>query len=71
VTLKLQVRQNGVWVDVPGATSSPACPGANGISFETFTFSFPAITGDGIRIDGTPGGAARFISVGELRVYSP
>jgi hypothetical protein len=74
-SIKVQVRQNGTWVDVPGAnsaaTSSPPYPGANGVGFETFTFSFPPISGDGIRIDGAPGGASTFVSCGELRVYSP
>jgi PKD domain/PQQ-like domain len=70
-SLKVQVRQNGVWVDVPGSSPTPAYPGANGITFETFTFTFPPISGDAIRIDGAPGGASTFISVGELRVFSP
>ncbi len=68
-TLNVQVRQNGTWVNVPGTTASPAYAGDDGINFQTYTFSFPAITGDGIRLDGQPGGASTFISVGELRVY--
>jgi hypothetical protein len=74
VTLNVQVRQNGTWVNVPGAAganASPAYKGNDGINFETYTFNFAPITGDGIRIDGQPGGSATFISVGELRVYSP
>ena len=31
---------------------------------------FRALEGDAIRISGTPGGSARFISVGELRAFS-
>ncbi|HXI58087.1 MAG TPA: PKD domain-containing protein [Polyangia bacterium] len=69
-SLKIQVRQNNVWVDVPGAVVTPAYPGGNGVTYETFTFTFPAIAGTGIRIDGAPGGASTFISVGELRVFS-
>jgi hypothetical protein len=68
-TLQVQVRQNGTWFAVPNASVSPAYPGANGTTYETFTFTFPAITGDAIRIDGAPGGSATFISVGELRVF--
>jgi hypothetical protein len=70
-TLAVQVRQSGVWVTVPGATVSPAYKGNDGINYETYTFTFPPITGDAIRIDGQPGGSATFISVGELRVYAP
>ena len=43
----------------------------DGVNFETYWFNFPPIVGDGIRIDGTPGGSSTFISVGELRVYGP
>jgi cysteine-rich repeat protein len=68
-TLTVQVRQNGVWTAVSGLTSSPAYPPNDGINYETYTLSFPAVTGDGIRIDGAPGGSDAFISVGELQVY--
>jgi len=68
-SLKVQVRQSGVWVDVPGVSVTPAYPGANGTAFETFAFTFPAVSGDAIRIDGAPGGASTFITVSELRVY--
>jgi hypothetical protein len=54
---------------VPSVTVTPAYPGLNGVSFETFTFTFPNIVGNGIRIDGTPAGASHFISVAELRVF--
>ena len=40
------------------------------MSFETFTLAFTPIQGDAIRIYGAPGGAAAFISVGELEVYA-
>ncbi len=70
-TLHVQVRQSGVWVNVPSVTVAPAYAGHDGVNFETYTFTFPSIAGDGIRIDGQPGGAATFISVGELRVYGP
>jgi hypothetical protein len=38
------------------------------VSFERFRLSFAPVTGTGIRIEGVPGGSARFIAVGELRV---
>lgn len=68
-TLAVQVRQNGTWTDV-GAVSTPAYPGANGVTYERFALSFPVTSGDAIRIYGRPGGASDFISVGELRVYT-
>ncbi len=67
-SLALQVRQNGVWTTV-NATVTPAYPGLNALTYETFVFDLPETTGDGIRIYGAPGGTADFISVGELRVY--
>jgi hypothetical protein len=69
VTLNVQVRQNGTWVDVPGATSNPPYMGNDHLNFQTYWFTFPPITGDGIRIDGVPGGSATFTSVAQLRVY--
>lgn len=69
-TLGVQVRQNGVWVDVAGVTVAPAYPAANnGVWFETYTLRFAPIAGDGIRIDGRPGGDHDFVSVAELEVY--
>ena len=70
-SLRLQVLQGGSWVTVPSVTVTPAYAGNDKINFETYTFTFPAITGTGIRIDGAPGGSSSFISVGELRVYGP
>jgi hypothetical protein len=70
VTLNLQVRQSGTWVNVPGVVATPAYKGNDRVNFETYKFTFPSITGDAIRIDGQPGGSATFISVGELRVFA-
>jgi len=71
-TLNVQVRQNGVWTNVANLTFTPHYPATNdGVSYRTYTLSFSAITGDGIRLDGAPGGSADFISVGELEVYGP
>ncbi len=69
--LNVQVRQNGAWVNVSSQTVSPAYPPNDGVSFETYTVTFPPVSGDGIRIDGAPGGSAFFTSVGELSVYGP
>ncbi len=65
----VQVRQNGAWVNVPGATVTPVYGGQDWLGFVTYQFSFAPVTGDAIRIDGQPGGSASFISVGELQVF--
>ena len=69
--LKVQVRQSGTWVDVASLASSPVYPPNDGTSYETYTLSFSPISGDAIRIDGSPGGSSYFMSVGELQVYGP
>ncbi len=73
-TIKIQVRQSGVWTDVPNAVWSPAYRGCDGVNFETYTVTFPPVTGDGIRVWGTMGtdpngNLTTFISCGELEVY--
>lgn len=68
--LRVQVRQNFQWVDVAGATVSPAYPYSNQAGSNTaYTFSFPAVVGDGVRIIGTPGGNSHFTSIAQLSVY--
>jgi len=67
--INVQVRQSGTWIDVVSLTSTPVYPANDGISFETYTLQFTPVTGDAIRIQGTPGGGAYFTSVGELEVY--
>jgi hypothetical protein len=62
----VQVLQNGTWVDVPNAWTTPVYAGNNAQNFVTYTFTFPPTTGTGIRLYGAPGGAAAFISVGEM-----
>ena len=74
-TLKLQVRQNGEWVDID-ADVSPAYPASDnywdfGDPLEIFTFTFDAVTGDGVRLYGRPGGVWNFFSISELRVLAP
>jgi hypothetical protein len=69
--IRVQVLQSGSWVNVPNVTFVPTYHGNDGINYETYDLYFPAISGTGIRIDGTPGGINTFISCGELRVRGP
>ncbi len=68
--LKVQVRQRGRWIDVDGLTAAPAYPfDGSANPFRSFTFTFADTWGDGVRIVGTPGGAATFTTIAELAVY--
>jgi hypothetical protein len=68
--LRVQVRQNFQWIDVPGATVTPTYPYSSGAGSQTaYSFSFPDTWGDGVRITGTPGGTAFFTSISQLAVY--
>lgn len=67
--VKVQVRQNFKWVDVEGATVSPAYPADASAADGTFTFAFKDTSGDGVRIVGKPGGESAYTSIGELEVY--
>jgi hypothetical protein len=49
----------------------PAYPGNNTVDFETFEMTFVPAIGNGIRIYGSPGGSADFISIAELEVFAP
>ncbi|MGW5433767.1 FG-GAP-like repeat-containing protein [Streptomyces sp. NPDC004059] len=69
--LRVQVRRNHTWQDVSGIRFSPSYPydstaGPN----HTYTIGFNPVSGDGVRIIGTPGGAKTFTSIAELEVYS-
>jgi hypothetical protein len=39
------------------------------VNFEIFELTFPPVSGDAIRIAGSPTGSERYIGVGELRVF--
>jgi hypothetical protein len=68
--LRVQVKQNFQWIDVPGATVTPTYPYSSGAGSQTaYSFSFPDTWGDGVRITGTPGGTAFFTSISRLAVY--
>jgi hypothetical protein len=69
VNIAVQVLQNGTWKNVSGMTTIPAFAGNNGINFETYTFTFPTVTGTGIRVYGQPGGLNTYTTTGQMRVY--
>jgi len=74
-SLVVQVRSaGGGWERAPGTWNpryTGLLTGKAAISFETFTWIIdPPMLGDAIRIYGTPGGSADFISCAELEVYA-
>jgi glucose/arabinose dehydrogenase len=69
--VRVQVRTNNIWTDVTGLAAAPPYPGkSNGVSYEIHGFSFTPVTGTSIRLTGVPGGADKFISIGEFRVVA-
>ena len=71
-SLKLQALVDGKWEEVD-ASMSPTYPNANkmsafGAAFQTYTFTFDERICAGIRLIGTAGGEAGFISVAELEI---
>ena len=67
--LTVQVRTGGQWVDVGGVAGNLTYSPNSGASYAIYEFTFPIVSGDGIRVAGVPGGTATYISVAELRVY--
>ena len=65
----IQVRVGNTWVSLDSAVFSPPYTGGNGTHYESFDVVFPRVAGTGIRLAGRPGGAARYVSVGELRAF--
>ena len=69
----VQALINGTWTDISKVKVSPKYPAGNlqsdfGAQFEEYVFTFNKIECQGIRIIGTAGGSAGFISVSELAV---
>lgn len=71
--LRVQVRHDHTWQDVTGLEVSPDYPNDESAgTHQTYTFTFDATDGDGVRIIGTPGGSRTFTSLAELEVhYAP
>lgn len=68
--MKVQVRQNGLWVDATGLdVSSNYTYSASVESFAKVKMTFNDTWGDGIRIIGIPGGSHRYTTIAELEVY--
>jgi len=69
--LQVQVLQSGQWVAVPqNVTISPTYPYSSAAQAQaTYTFDFPSVSGNGVRIIGSPGGASHFTSIGQLGIY--
>ena len=69
--LQVQVLQNGQWVPEPqNVIVTPEYPFSSAAQAQaTYTFDFPPISGNGVRIIGVPGGSAYFTSIGQLGVY--
>jgi hypothetical protein len=66
---RVQVKQNGSWVEVAAQTVSPSYPGdASAGANTTYTITFPPAETDGVRVIGLPGGTRSFTSVSELAV---
>lgn len=72
---RVEVRKAGVWTAAANLHVTPAYPFAfsgqqffDGVGFQTYDLWFDPLEGDAVRLRGTPGGSAGFISVGELRV---
>ncbi len=80
-TPTIQVRVSGVWTSVSsqtletyalqggGPTTTYRSGDGNSEYFRRYLFKFASITGDGIRIQGTPGGSQYFISCGEFEAF--
>jgi len=68
--VKIQVRQNGSWVDVTSIISPPA---PYDVAYKSYTFTFNDTWGDAVRVYGKPAHAKEdvntFTSVGELELY--
>jgi len=67
---RVQVRNDGRWVEAEGQRVSPEYPGARPEQpFQRYVFSSEPVAADGIRLIGAPGGTRTFTSVAELEVY--
>lgn len=66
--LTVEVLTGGVWAPVDDLVLTPPYPaGDPGVGYERFEFDFAPRYGEGIRLRGTPGGSAGYVTCAELR----
>lgn len=64
---RVQLRQNGEWIDAAAQSISPAYPGDNTAGAgQTYAITFKSAATDGVRVYGVPGGTRTYTSVSEL-----
>jgi glucose/arabinose dehydrogenase len=68
--LAVAVRRAGQWAPVRNLRVTPAYRGFNATPWESFALDFDPTAGDAVRLEGLPGGLARFVSVAELEVWA-
>ena len=67
---KVQLRQDGQWVDAASQSVAPTYPGDRSAgAFTKYRITFKPAVADGVRVIGVPGGAKTFTSVSELAAY--
>ena len=68
--LAVEVHHGSEWTPVTGLSIAPAYPHDASIpAHTTFTLRFDDESGDGVRIVGRPGGAARFTTISDLAAF--
>ncbi len=68
--LTVQVRNNGQWQNISNITMPTPYPYNSTASNQAiYTFNFPTVTGDGVRIIGTPPAPSYFTAITHLGVY--
>lgn len=72
--LRVEVRNGSSWSPVENLHVAPAYPFAfanqsffDGVNYQSYALDFDPVYGEALRLRGTPGGSAKFMSVGELR----
>ena len=68
--IRIEVRAGGDWVEVDYLSIIEPYVGEHRDSPATYSLQFRAMFGDAIRIAGTPGGSASYVSVSELRAFA-
>lgn len=64
----VQVRVRGRWVDVLSSTTPGYAPGPGATGRREYVLAFDAVTTDGVRLVGPPGGVEHYSAISELEV---